>query len=181
MARTKEIWKAVPGYRGYYEVSSLGRVRSLDRTVSRRGAPDVRIRLRGRLMRQTSETEYPMVVLCKDGAQKTFPTHRLVLMSFLGPRPRGKEARHLNGNEYDARLRNLAWGTHVENTADQIRHGTIARGEVNGRAKMCAPRVRKMRRIRKSRGLSYAALAHLFGISKAAAGNICCGITWRHV
>jgi hypothetical protein len=48
--------------------------------------------------------------------------HHLVLETFVGPRPEGMEARHLNGDYSDNRLRNLTWGTKSENMKDRIKH-----------------------------------------------------------
>jgi hypothetical protein len=52
--------------------------------------------------------------------------HRLVLEAFVGPCPEGMECRHLDGDPANNRLENLRWGTHRENAADQVRHGTAA-------------------------------------------------------
>jgi hypothetical protein len=49
--------------------------------------------------------------------------HRLVLETWRGPCPPGREARHLDGDASNNRLTNLRWGTHAENTWDVIRHG----------------------------------------------------------
>lgn len=56
--------------------------------------------------------------------------HHLVLETFVGPCPSGYEARHLNGNPGDNRACNLAWGSRVEQIADQKRHGTFSRPPV---------------------------------------------------
>jgi len=50
--------------------------------------------------------------------------HRLVLLAFKGPCPRGREACHKNGNGLDNRIKNLKWGTRSENRI----HGLIQRG-----------------------------------------------------
>lgn len=52
--------------------------------------------------------------------------HRLVLESFVCPRPEGAECRHLNGDPSDNRLANLRWGTSADNKADQRAHGTMS-------------------------------------------------------
>jgi len=62
--------------------------------------------------------------LCKSGHRANGRIHVLVLLAFVGPRPEGQQARHLNGNATDNRRVNLAWGTPKQNTADSIRHGT---------------------------------------------------------
>lgn len=118
-----ECWLPIPGYEGFYEVSDLGRVRSLDR--------DVRSRLaQGRELKQgvrgkVPEKAYPRVTLFRGGRGVAKNVHSLVMLTFVGPRPEGWHTRHLNGNSHDARLVNLAYGTPKENYLDAIRHGTI--------------------------------------------------------
>lgn len=122
-----EEWRAVIGWEGFYEVSNMGRVRSLDR-VSKG------VRVMGRLMKPYPDNKvspYAMLTLHSGGRKGTpgarleFPmVHKLVLEAFVGPRPEGKEACHDNGNGMDNRLTNLRWDTHKANMADQFRHGT---------------------------------------------------------
>jgi hypothetical protein len=121
---TAEQWRPIAAYEGYFEVSSLGRVRSLPRVIMRRnGAPQT---IRGRVLCQQpmSNGFYPKVDLSRDGVSRTRPVHRLVGEAFLGPRPLGLETRHLNGDGFDNRLENLCYGTHTENMQDAIAHGT---------------------------------------------------------
>ena len=114
-----EEWRPIPGYEGAYEVSSFGRVRSLDR-VTDRGR-----RWKGRMMTPAAlRNGYLVVTLWRDGAQRTPLVHRLVLTAFVGDPLEGHEALHRNGVRDDNRLDNLAWGTHSDNQYDQIAHGT---------------------------------------------------------
>ena len=114
-----EIWKPVPGYEGLYEFSSLGRARSLTRTL-----PDGR-RVRGRILKlSTDENGYLGVNLWRHNKYKRVPLHKLVALHFLGPRPPGMQVRHLDGNPANAALSNLAYGTNGENQLDSVRHGT---------------------------------------------------------
>lgn len=114
-----EQWRPIPGYEGAYEVSSLGRVRSLDR-VTDRGR-----RWKGRVMRPAAlKSGYLIVSLWREGKQTTPLVHRLVLAAFVGPAPEGCEALHANGINSDNRIANLSWGTHSENQLDQVAHGT---------------------------------------------------------
>lgn len=129
-----ERWASVPGYEGAYQVSDLGRVRSIDR-LDARGR-----RVRGRVLRPAprgGRSPYLAVAL-SDGAARSFAVHTLVALAFIGPRPSGQEVRHLNGDHADSRLRNLAYGTSAENKRDTLRHGTHANASktecVNGHA-----------------------------------------------
>jgi hypothetical protein len=119
MAETIEEWRAIPGYEGSYEVSNLGRVRSLDR-ITDRGR-----RWRGRLMNPCPlQNGYLIVTLWRDGKQRTPLVHRLVLLAFVGPATDSYEALHANGDRADNRIANLSWGTHSNNQFDQVAHGT---------------------------------------------------------
>lgn len=71
----KEVWKDIPNYEGYYQVSNLGRVKSLN--YNRTGEERV-------LSTGVDGGGYSIVGLCKDGKAKTKKVHRLALLSFIG-------------------------------------------------------------------------------------------------
>lgn len=125
-AATPEHWLPIAGLEGRYEVSDLGRVRSLDQhLVGSRGKPYVR---HGRVLRPAVGTSgYPFVSLPDDTTRSGYRVrniHVLVAETFLGSREEGMEVRHLDGNRTDCRLSNLAWGTRLENEEDKRRHRT---------------------------------------------------------
>ena len=68
---------------------------------------------------------YLQVSLCP---QRTI--HRLVLETYVGPRPDDMQCRHLNGDKQDNRLENLCWGTRSENAQDAIQHGTFPKSNL---------------------------------------------------
>lgn len=117
-----EVWRGVPDYEHLYEISSLGRVRSLPR----RGGNN-RI-YGGKMLTPTPDNNgYPTVQLCdKDRARKqaTFRVHELVASAFHGPRPEWAACiRHLDGNpEYNTPW-NCVYGTDSENMHDTVHHG----------------------------------------------------------
>lgn len=112
----KEIWKDIPGYEGYYQVSDLGRVRSLDRFRNRgRG---VIAKVKGRILKPVNATGgYFNVSLTKNGFAWPFRIHVLVAMAFLEHTPNGNTlvVNHINFNKTDNKLDNLEVITAREN------------------------------------------------------------------
>lgn len=122
------MWLPIRGYEGVYEVSNLGNVRSLDRYCNGRWPGSTRFypgrKLNPTPLRYTRGPDYLVVTLRYNGSRDYKKVHHLVAEAFLGPRPEGLLIRHLNGDGGDNRAENLAYGTHAENAADAIRHGT---------------------------------------------------------
>lgn len=164
----KEVWRPVRGFKGFYEVSDRGRVRSLDRIV--------RLRKRGRVLRPgRSSNGYPSVVL-SGRVKKSATVHSLVAEAFLGPCPAGKQVRHIDGRRANAAAENLLYGTPKENGQDRIRHGTVIRGPQHKRAKLSWA---KAKRIRQLRGrVSQSKLAVRYRVSPAAIQAVMDGRTW---
>jgi hypothetical protein len=106
--------------------------------------------------------------------------HTMVLDTFVGPCPPGMECRHLDGCPENNRLANLCWGTPAENVADQIRHGTIARGSRNGSAKLGEAQVFRIRRQLEA-GVARKEICRRFGISKTNLYYIGTHKYWGHV
>lgn len=109
-----EIWKDVPGYSGMYQVSNLGRVKSLNRRVNgpKRNGRIVNERI---LKPGLDLYGYKIVVLFNGKSRKTCTVHRLVAMAFV-PNPENKpEIDHINTIRTDNRVENLRWATRKEN------------------------------------------------------------------
>lgn len=162
-----EHWLAVPEYEGAYEVSDLGRVRSIDRVVIR---SDGKVkRFRGRTLRQYANAGtkgYFFVGLSRPGEKRrgNAAVHRLVLTAFTGPCPDGQEALHGPNGKTDNSLANLHWGTRKENFADRVRDGVANRGERHGLSKLTQAQVDEIR-ARAARGETQRSLARTFGVT----------------
>lgn len=132
-----EVWKDIEGYKGYYQVSSEGRVRSLDRVIEHPIKGDT-LR-KGKVLKQHNNSKYghKQVRLCKTGNGKSHKVHSLVLNAFFGPCPEGFVCRHLDGDPANNVIENLCWGTYEENMLDMVRHGNAgkSKGETNGNSK----------------------------------------------
>lgn len=116
----KEIWKDVPNYEGFYQVSDWGRVKSLDRMVidSRGGKRLYKSKIIG-----TEHKGYMVVGLSNNCISKTLKVSQLVAMAFLGHKPDGHRLviDHINGNKLDDRLSNLRIVTQRENVSTCFR------------------------------------------------------------
>lgn len=113
----EEIWKEVPGYEGLYEVSSQGRVRSLDRVTCNRRGSFIR---KGKILKPRLNHGYKVVDLHSNKKRRTFRVHQLVAMAFLGHKPDGTQevvVDHINNNKQDNRLENLQLISQRENAS----------------------------------------------------------------
>ena len=110
----KEIWKDIPGYEGYYQVSNYGRVKRLDRWVHTT-KPHL---LKERIMCPANQHGYRYVLFCVDGVRRTLQVHRLVLCSFTGkPLDYPYVVNHIDFDKSNNRLDNLEWTTINGNNA----------------------------------------------------------------
>lgn len=159
-----EIWREIPGFSDFYEVSNFGNVRSKDRTVRHNFGGEKTVK--GRTISQlVTPNGYCQVFLWREGKRKVCLVHRLVLLAFVGVCPAGCEVRHLNSIKTDNRLSNLAYGTHSENVIDTINLGRNSRQRLNPEL------VLEIRR-RTSEGEAVKNLAIEYGVSARAISKI---------
>lgn len=170
-----EKWKAIAGYEGFYEVSNMGRVRSLDRIDgigrARKG------RLKATPIDKTS-TGYRFVSLCKDGIAKKLNVHVLVLEAFKGKRPSPEfEACHEDGDRSNPILSNLRWDTPKGNAKDRWRHGTAKAGEASPNSVITAELVEQIL----VSPASSIKLAATLGIASSTVRAVRIGQNWSHL
>jgi len=171
-----EEWRSIPGYEGLYEVSNYGRIKSLARTNST-GTLIVPEKIKIACLRNS----YLAVRLCKNGTETNKPVHALVLLAFVGPRPADQQCRHLNGDAWDNRLINLAWGTSTENREDQRQHGTDQIGERHPKAKLTRWNVLIDIPVYTAMGLNRRQIAMKLGVNRVTIKKIVRGQTWTHL
>lgn len=172
-----EEWRpvAIPEYAEIYEVSSHGRVRRAKENRGMGGYKPI-----GQFLKpwRSSQGRLAISLSAKNKVRKIF-LHHLVLGAFVGPRPKGMEGCHGDGNSQNNHLSNLRWDTHASNQNDMARHGSV-KGERNGGAKLNESTVIEIRN-RHANGSSLDELRIAFGISKANACLIVNRKAWRHV
>lgn len=155
-----EIWKSIPlpECAGKYEVSNMGNVRNA---------------LTGRALKQPVNRDgYAEVALYRDvGGRSQHTVHKLVALTFIGPRPDGHLIDHINGRRDDNRIINLRYLSPRDNAV---------RGERHGNAKLTASDIIKIRAAAKG-GEAQRKIAARFGVTQTAVSDIVLNKVWKHV
>lgn len=176
---TEETWKPAVGH-PHYEVSDLGRVRSITRPIHNY----VRA---GRVLIPGQKTFKGKLVAMQVRLGRGSPrkVHHLVLEAFVGPRGPDQECCHNDGNPANNLLTNLRWDTHSANMEDSVRHGTnsrppIFRGEAHAMTSLTERQVLEIRRPADRFGL-HVDLSRQYGVSNQTIRRIRQRIVWKHV
>lgn len=119
-----EIWRDVVGYEGLYQVSNMGRVRSIDHVVKTKTGKDMLVK--GMTKKpSTYKGGYQFVMLQYRKQKKLFPVHRLVALAFI-PNPDNKpEVNHIDAIKDNNCVSNLEWVTGEENFKHAIDNGLV--------------------------------------------------------
>lgn len=115
----------------------------------------------------------------KDGRTWCKATHRMVMQSFVGPRPEGMEVAHLDGDKENNNLLNLQYCTPEENRRHNVINGVSWAGEKHPLRKLSNEAVKEIReRLGRGDG-AYRELMHKYGVSKSAIYKAYEGVSWR--
>lgn len=111
----KEIWKDIKGYEGLYQVSNLGRVKSIPRKYTKKEE---------RILKATIDHGYMTIWLFKKGKGKGKRIHRLVAENFINKTNDERNiVNHKDGNKANNKVDNLEWCTQKENVNHAIKNG----------------------------------------------------------
>jgi len=190
-----EIWKDVKGYDNMYQVSNLGRVKSVPRTgVQHHNATQV---FKGRILKPYKKPKrgYMSVVFSKGNTLKTYSVHRLVAKAFI-PNPENKySVNHINGNPSDNIITNLEWATASEQMQHAVKIGLQPIGSKHPHSKLTENYVREIRDYVKNNARYYSngkpwgygrkALAEKYGVTESTIKEVVNGhknrAVWEHV
>jgi hypothetical protein len=164
--------KKIKGFKGYF-IDKNGVIYSMVKKY-RQAIP-----VKPRIIKQWKSAGHFGVHLSKNRKMYKRWVHRLVLETFIGKCPKGKECRHLNGNGFDNRLENLKWGTRKENQNDRIVHGVSNRGERHGLNKYSEKDIIKIRRMLKE-GMKNIEVARKLKIPQSTISWIK-NYGWKHI
>jgi NUMOD4 motif/HNH endonuclease len=174
---TVEVWKSVVGYKGRYEVSSMGRVRSLDRLSS------IGRIVKGRMMvLPISHAGYPRVQLTDHGKPDTQIVSRLVAKAFI-PNPENKPCvNHIDGRPLNNSVDNLEWATYQENTRHAVDTGLLPPniGVKNGQSKLTPEMVCQAKEMAQS-GMLHREIARQMRVSRTCITSAVNGINWKYL
>lgn len=171
----KEI-KQIPGFPGYYASTDGDIYSTWGYSVGAK--PDARPM---RKRKPSYGNGRLLISLRKNGKSKQYKVHHLILITFVGPRPKGQQACHFpDRSAMNNCLSNLRWDSSKSNQNDRRFNGTSNIGQRNGSAKLTNDQVAEVLRLRRD-GLKYRELAPRFGVSRSAIEWICQGKTWKHI
>ena len=123
----KEKWVDIQGYVGFYQISNLGRVKSLSRTYYTYNylkKEKIKITRKEKYMSYKKDSnDYMIVSLSRNGKTKAFTIHRLVASAFIPNPDNLPQINHINGIKTDNRVENLEWCTPSYNVEHSFKTG----------------------------------------------------------
>lgn len=168
----EEIWKDIPGFEGFYQVSNLGRIKSLDRIKkTQKGSR----KYKGFILKPSIGSHgYYVVNLCC----KSYCVHRLVISVFLTNHLKKTDVNHKDFNKLNNNIENLEWCTRSENMIHASNGGHVLKGENHKYSQLNEFQVRV---IKKTKGLYQRELGEVFNVSRNVIRFILNGRSWKHI
>ena len=176
----KEVWKDIEGYEGKYQVSNLGRVRSLDRYPLFK---DGRKRLlKGQVLKPVKDHNGRLYVKLSNNENvrrnKSIP--RMVATAFLGsPEDALLEVNHIDGNPLNNHIKNLEWTTRQENMKHAFDNDLFRTGEDSPHKKVLISDVEDIFKLKFIESKSNKEIATIYHVSRQTIDSIIKGESWQ--
>ena len=169
-----EEWRSVPGYKGYYEVSSEGNVRSVDRVIVRHGRNTF---LRSQPMKQYVDSAGYLNFMATKGSRKThLMVHRCVALAFISNPQNKLTVNHKDGNKLNNSVANLEWATYSENLShayvNHLRNTTLGKHIPPNTAKTIPTKKELIRELREA-NCNMSEVARKHRITSTAVAKMC--------
>ena len=173
-----EIWNDIKEYEGYYQVSNLGRVKSLKRSyeVERHKSKYLYNKKEKILSQTTTKLGYKRISLNKHNKLKSFLVHRLVAKAFIEEIKDKNQVNHKNCNKLDNNLFNLEWVNQSENMKHAYKNGfnhtQNLKGDNHNNKKLNFEEIKEIRRLYKKENTTYLKLSNKFNTCMSNIGRI---------
>jgi len=180
---SKEIWKDIKDYEGMYQVSNLGRIKTLERIV-KYDTPPYSHTVHMKIKKISKKNNgYMIVGLWKDNKGKNFHIHRLVANAFIDNPENKATVNHIDSDKTNNCVTNLEWNTQSENNKHAFKVG--ARKPLVGDkctfTKTTEKEVLEMRELYATGNYSYKELATLYNLSYDGIWCIINRKRWKHI
>lgn len=178
-----EIWKDIEGFEGFYQVSSFGRVRSLDRLVNGCGKKGFQ-RLKGKILKLQSRKSGHLDVLLKmNGKEKRCWVHRLVAEAFIANPQTLPIVNHIDSNPKNNTIENLEWCTQKHNITHCVKSGRFnpKLGETSPFNKLKTEEVLEIREKFSTGNVTKRSLAREYRVAESTIKNIIERKKWKHI
>ena len=176
----KEEWREIKGYEGYYEVSNIGNIRSIERYVNSKNK-SIAFK-KAKSIKSSKRGDYISVKLSRENEEKTFSVHRLVALMFI-PNPENKlEVNHIDGNKLNNFFSNLEWCTRSENEIHSYKNGLQSgrKGSKHHFTNLKEDDIIQMF-LDLNKGLTRKEISIKYGLSYSNTCKILKGRTWGHI
>ncbi len=169
-----EVWKDIKEYKGLYQISNLGNIKSI-------GGSNGKIKMDRILILKKNRFGYFRIGLHANDTIKYFQVHRLVAQAFIQNPLNKPQINHKNGIKTDNRIENLEWCTASENIKHGIRIGLIkcSYGSNHWNSKLNRSQVDEIRLNYLIESISTFALAKKYNISQPQICNIINHKSWK--
>lgn len=177
----KEIWKPI-GTSQHYEVSNMGRVRSLDGVIMRKDGKSYTCT--GKILKPYKVDDYLLITLGRD-YKGHFLVHRLVAEAFIANPENKPQVNHKDGNTINNCVDNLEWNTRIENMQHALRtglwHPELRRGEKHPLHKLSEQEVRDIKKLIQTKQYTQHTIAQMYNVSDAIISEIKTNRKWSHI